>query len=70
MVLYYWYLFFGLYPSSLLPRPPRPAQKKPLRFEGWLFARPHVKPTLLDPLDRASLYLWATVRIACLRTEI
>jgi hypothetical protein len=28
---------------------------KPLRFEGWFFFRPQVKPTLLDPLDRASL---------------
>jgi hypothetical protein len=31
---------------------------KPLRFEGWLFPRPQVKATVLDPLDRASLYLW------------
>jgi hypothetical protein len=31
---------------------------KPLRFEGWLFPRPQVKHTLLDPFNRASLYLW------------
>jgi hypothetical protein len=32
---------------------------KPLRFEGWFFRRPQVKPALLDPFDRAGLYLWA-----------
>jgi hypothetical protein len=31
---------------------------KPLRFEGWLFPHPQVKHTLLDPFNRASLYLW------------
>jgi hypothetical protein len=26
----------------------------PLRFRGWFFPRPQVKPTLLGPFDRAS----------------
>jgi hypothetical protein len=53
----YWYLFFGLCPLSLCFFF---FFFKPLRFEGWLFPRPQVKPTLLDPFDRVSLYLWTS----------
>jgi hypothetical protein len=52
-----WYcdLLFGLYPSSL-------CFLKPLRFKGWFFPRPQVKPTLLGPVDRPSLYQWTIDR--------
>jgi hypothetical protein len=33
---------------------------KPQRFKGCLFPRSQVKPTLLGPVDRASLYRWTT----------
>jgi hypothetical protein len=31
---------------------------QPQRFRGWFFPRHQVKPTLLGPIDRASLYQW------------
>jgi hypothetical protein len=49
IVLYYCDLLFELYLSSLL---------QPQRFKGWFSPRHQVKPTLLGPIDRASLYLW------------
>jgi hypothetical protein len=33
---------------------------KPQRFKRWFFPRPQVKPTLLGPIDRVSLYQWST----------
>jgi hypothetical protein len=47
----YWYLFFGPYPLLL-------CSFKTNTFRGMALPRPRVKPTLLDPFDRASLYLW------------
>jgi hypothetical protein len=34
----------------------RPYVLQPQRFKGWFFPRHQVKPTLLGPVDRASLY--------------
>jgi hypothetical protein len=31
---------------------------QPQRFKGWFFPHLQVKPTLLGPVDRASLYRW------------
>jgi hypothetical protein len=36
----------------------RPYVSQPQRFEGWLFPRHQGKPTLLGPVDQASLYRW------------
>jgi hypothetical protein len=38
----------------------RPYVLQPQRFKGCFFPRPQVKPTLLGPVDRASLYRWST----------
>jgi hypothetical protein len=46
-----WDLFFGLLSIAFM-------LFKPQRFKGWLSPRPQVKPTLLGPVDRASLYRW------------
>jgi hypothetical protein len=35
----------------------RPYVLQPQRFKGWFFPRHQVKPTLLGPVDRASLYI-------------
>jgi hypothetical protein len=40
----------------------RPYVLQPQRFEGWLFPRHQVKPTLLGTVDRASLCRWLTDR--------
>jgi hypothetical protein len=31
---------------------------KPQHFKRWFCPRPQVKPTLLGPVDQASLYQW------------
>jgi hypothetical protein len=36
----------------------RPYVLQPQRFKGWLFPRHQVKPTLLDPVNRASFCWW------------
>jgi hypothetical protein len=50
MVLYYCDLLFGLYPSSLC--------FATTTFRGMDLPSSSVKPTLLGPVDRASLYRW------------
>jgi hypothetical protein len=46
----------------------RPYVLQPQRFKGCFFPRHQVKPTLLGPIDRASLYRW-TFRQKHLDTE-
>jgi hypothetical protein len=36
----------------------RPYVMQPQRFKGWFLTCHQVKPNLLGPVDRASLYRW------------